>query len=444
MRLTKQKYALPADADELIWHPFTPYGNASPLNVVRAKGAKLYLDDGRAIIDAISSWWVNLHGHGRKEIVNAIRNQAHRMEHVIFAGFTHRPAKELAHKLINAFEPGVYTKVFYSDNGSTAVEIAAKMALQAHYNAGKKRNLIVALEGAYHGDTFGAMAMGERSAFNEPFKHHLFEVVFIKPPYVNNPLSEEHDIDFSASLAQLSQLVHSGRVAAFIFEPLVQGATGMQMYHYKWLEEAIAICKPHHVYTIADEVMTGFGRTGKLFATQYLQNSPDIICLSKGITGGFLPLGATICSESVFMHFRDTQILKTFFHGHSYTANPIACAAANASFDLLLQRSTQKHIRRIHQRHLAFMHTIRHLPLVKNIRCLGTILAIELHTNTQTSYINEARHFLYQYFLNKNILLRPLGNVVYILPPYIIQDRDLNHIYHVISNLLLKGELPLK
>mgnify|MGYP005856247927 CR=1 FL=1 len=443
MHPSKNKYEIPADADELIWHPFTPYGMEPPLQVVGGKGVKLFLEDRRTIIDAISSWWVNLHGHGRKEIVNAIRKQAHRLDHVIFAGFTHRPAQELAYRLINAFEPGVFAKVFFSDNGSTAVEIAAKMAIQAHHNTGRERNLIVALEGAYHGDTFGAMAMGERSAFNEPFKQQLFEVTFIKPPYVSDPLCADTPVDYT-SIEQLKQLLDSGKVAAFIFEPLVQGATGMQMYHRKWLDAAIALCKSNQVYTIADEVMTGFGRTGKLFATHYLQNTPDLICLSKGITGGFLPLGATLCSEAVYQPFRDTQMLKTFFHGHSYTANPIACAAANASFDLLVHAATQKHIRRIHHRHTAFASTISQYRLVKDIRCLGTILAIEINTDEQTSYINEARHFLYQYFLKKNILLRPLGNVVYILPPYTISDRDLNHIYNVISELLLKDELPLK
>lgn len=430
-------HAWPAISDNWIWHPFTPYGNEPALQVTAAKGAKLYLKDGKVLIDAISSWWVNIHGHGRKEIVKAIRKQAHRLEHVIFAGFTHTPAMELATRLIHAFPAGAYQKVFFSDNGSTAVEVAAKMALQAFYNKGESRDLIIALEGAYHGDTFGAMAMGERSPFNAPFEKQLFQVVYIKPPYTADPLADTEPYE-QASLDQLEKWLQTGRVAAFIFEPLVQGASGMRMYSLEWLNKAIALCQKYHTFTIADEVMTGFGRTGRLFASHYLAYLPDIICLSKAITGGFLPLGATLCNELVYQHFRDNDILKTFFHGHSYTANPIACAAAVASYDLLTQNATQKHIRRIARQHQNFKISLEGHESIIQTRQLGTILALEMRTDGPSSYINEARHHLYSYFINKGILLRPLGNVIYLMPPYIIQNADLQKVYAAINQLVMR------
>ncbi len=413
---------------QFIWHPFTPLlTSPAPLPIVRGEGCYLYTADGRKIIDAISSWWVNLHGHSHPHIAAAIALQAHTLDHVIFAGFTHQPAIKLAQRLLEIL-PTNQNKVFFSDNGSTATEVALKMALQFFYNQNQRKTKIIAFEGAYHGDTFGAMSVGERSPFNAPFQPLLFEVAFIPLPTTTN---------WTAVCAEFQQLIATQEVAAFIFEPLVQGASGMRMYEGNLLDQLIGLAQKQGVICIADEVMTGFGRTGKLFASDYLTNKPDVICLSKGITGGFLPLGVTTCTQAIFAAYQDKDLMKTFFHGHSYTANPIVCAAANANLDLLLQPSCLDSIQRIAKQHEVFAKTIGNLSAVRSIRNLGVILAIELETNQETSYINEARSTIYDYFLEKNILLRPLGNVLYVLPPYCITNEELQTIYQAIQVFLM-------
>jgi adenosylmethionine-8-amino-7-oxononanoate aminotransferase len=305
-----------------------------------------------------------------------------------------------------------------------------KMAFQYFYNQGINKKKIIAFDGAYHGDTFGAMSVGDRSPFNAPFQPFLFEVEFLPLP-----IGEDKEV----AIQKMEQLVANNEVAAFIFEPLVQGASGMRMYEAEVLDKLIAIAQAKEVICIADEVMTGFGRTGKLFASEYLAHKPDIICLSKGITGGFLPLGVTTCTEKIISAYRHTDLMKTFFHGHSYTANPIVCAAANASLDLLLQPSCIASIARITEKHQEFakkLTTYQNKNKVKNIRVQGVILAFDFITTQETSYINEARSSLYDFFIAKNILLRPLGNVVYVLPPYCITDEELDVIYEAILALL--------
>ncbi|GAB4185555.1 MAG: adenosylmethionine--8-amino-7-oxononanoate transaminase [Thermoflexibacter sp.] len=413
--------------DSAIWHPFTPLiGHREPLLVTSAQGCYLHTSDGRKILDAISSWWVNLHGHAHPCIAEAIASQANQLEHVIFAGFTHEPAIRLANRLLQIL-PFNQSKVFFSDNGSTATEVAMKMAFQYFYNQKIHKPKIIAFEGAYHGDTFGAMSVGDRCPFNAPFHPYLFEVEFIPLP---NKENEE------SVFALFKTLISSGEIGAFIFEPLVQGASGMRMYSAAWLDQAIAFAQANEVICIADEVFTGFGRTGKLFASDYLSCKPDIICLSKGITGGFMPLGVTTCTAQIQSAYYSEDILKTFFHGHSYTANPLACAAANASLDLLLSEQCQSDIRRITLCHQQFIQENHHLPLVRGMRQLGTILAIEINQSGATSYFHEARNSLYYYFLDRNILLRPLGNVLYIVPPYIITDGELAWIYQELIKLL--------
>ncbi len=412
-----------------IWHPFTPLlGHREPLLVTDAKGCYLHTQDGRQILDAISSWWVNLHGHSNPHIAEAIGVQAMKLEHVIFAGFTHAPAVLLAERLLQIL-PKNQAKVFFSDNGSTSTEVAMKMAFQYFHNQGVKRHKIIAFEGAYHGDTFGAMSVGDRSPFNAPFQSYLFDVAFVALPTEEN--KEE-------VFAQFSTLVESGEVAAFIFEPLVQGASGMRMYAPDWLDRAIEIAQKNEVICIADEVFTGFGRTGKLFAADYLAFKPDIICLSKGITGGFLPMGVTTCTEKIQAAYRHEDLMKTFFHGHSYTANPLACAAANASLDLLLSADCQANIQRIMESHSTFIAKNKQNPRLRHLRQLGTILAMEITQNgmqaSETSYFHEARNALYYYFLDRNILLRPLGNVLYLVPPYIMSDEELAKVYEEILN----------
>ncbi|WP_448519481.1 adenosylmethionine--8-amino-7-oxononanoate transaminase [Rhodoflexus sp.] len=411
-----------------VWHPFTPlHGLRPPLEVVRSEGAWLHTADGRSILDAISSWWVNLHGHSHPYIAAAIGKQAATLAHVIFAGFTHEPAAQLATRLLEILPPNM-SKIFYSDNGSTSTEVAMKMAFQYFYNLGQHKPKIIAIDGAYHGDTFGAMSVGDRSPFNAPFQPYLFEVEFI--PF---PEADTEETVFQ----QFSSLIAQGDVGAFIFEPLVQGASGMRMYSAALLDRMIAYAQQNGVICIADEVMTGFGRTGKLFASLHLANYPDIICLSKGITGGFLPLGATACTQRIQDAYNSPDLMKTFFHGHSYTANPIACAAANASLDLLLTEDCSAAIARINSNHLQFAaHLQRGNYAVRNVRVLGTILALEIDRSGETSYFHEARNNLYYHFLDKNLLMRPLGNVVYLLPPYCISDDELALAYNAVLEII--------
>lgn len=411
-----------------IWHPFTSLtGSPEPLLIERAEGIYLYTHDGRKIMDAISSWWVNLHGHSHPVIAEAIAQQAKKLEHVIFAGFTHEPAIRLSEKLLSIL-PDTFSKIFYSDNGSTAVEVALKMAMQYWHNQGIERKTIIALEGSYHGDTFGAMAVGDRSVFTTPFSEYLFAVEFIPFP------SEENK---ESTIAQFENLIESGTVAAFIYEPLVQAAGGMRMYPKNVLNRLLELARKKNVIRIADEVFTGFGRTGKLLASDHLPENPDLITLSKGLTGGTLPLGVTAVSEKIVSVFHTSELNKTFFHGHSFTANPIACAAANASFDLLMSRACQQNIIRISEQHNFIAGELRAFPGVKEVRTLGTILAIELKSTESTSYTNSLREKIYSHFLKENILLRPLGNTFYVIAPYSITEAELNHLYRSIRKFLV-------
>jgi adenosylmethionine-8-amino-7-oxononanoate aminotransferase len=410
-----------------IWHPFTPLeGGPTPIPVVSGKGVYLITEDGRRIIDAVSSWWVNLHGHGNEHLADAIARQAAKLEHVIFAGFTHEPAITLAKNLLSIL-PENQSKVFFSDNGSTAVEVALKMSFQYWHNLGIRKRKVIALNGAYHGDTFGSMSVGERGLFTTPFDPYLFDVQFIDFPDGSN---EQH------ILKTFQDLISSNEVGAFIFEPLVQAAAGMRMYPAKLLDKLITMAHEKDVLCIADEVFTGFGRTGKNFASDHLNHKPDILAVSKGITGGALPLGVTSCSEKIVNAYRSDELSKTFFHGHSYTANPIACAAANASFELLMREDCQQSIQRISRLHEGFREAIRNNKHVKEARCCGTILAIELKHEEGSSYTNSIWKKIYPYFLERNILLRPLGNVIYILPPYITGDDELKILYSAIEKFL--------
>ena len=411
-----------------IWHPFTQMKTAEPpLEVVRASGSMLYTADGGAYIDAISSWWVNLHGHCHPEIAEAIAEQARLLEQVIFAGFIHPPAMQLADTLMPLLPPH-FAKLFFSDDGSTSVEVAIKMALQYWHNQGRgHKTRFIAFENAYHGDTFGAMSVAERNAFNAAFSPLLFEVKRLPLPHAGN---------IEALLLQLEEWLSAGDVAAMIVEPLVQGAAGMQMYEARYLDQLFAAVHRSGGLCIADEVMTGFGRTGKLFAVEYLQEQPDIICLSKGITGGFLPLGVTVCTREIFDAFYLDDKLKTFFHGHSYTANPLACAAAVASLRLLQQRACMERIRAIGEAHAVFAASVRSHPFIKDIRQQGTILALELGTPEDSSYFNSIQQAAYRYYLSRGIYLRPLGNIVYLMPPYCITDAELQQAYDAVKDSL--------
>jgi adenosylmethionine-8-amino-7-oxononanoate aminotransferase len=411
----------------IIWHPYTQMKTAAdPIAIVKGEGAYLIDENGNKYLDAISSWWVNLHGHSHPYIAQKVSEQANTLEHAIFAGFTHKPAIELAEALLTIL-PKNQSKIFYSDNGSTAVEVALKMCLQYWSNAGAPRNKVIAFNNSYHGDTFGAMAVSARSAFTKPFESLLFDVIYIDTPNAAN---------IGDLKSQISNL--KSQASSFIYEPLVQGSAGMLMYEAKYLDELLLCCRENDIFLIADEVMTGFGRTGKIFASEYLITQPDVICLSKGLTGGTMALGVTSCTTNIFDAFLSDDKLKTFFHGHSFTANPLACAAALASFDLLMRNETMEAIGRIKDNHTQFAEKIRHHKKLRSIRHTGTILALEWETEGNSSYFSSLRDSLYNFFLGEGIILRPLGNIIYILPPYCITDQQLGYVYSKIEVALDK------
>ncbi len=411
----------------VIWHPYTQMKTAdAPLAIVRGEGALLIADNGDTYIDAVASWWTNIHGHGHPYLAEKIAEQALQLEHVIFAGFTHPAAIELAERLLPLL-PNNQSKVFFSDNGSTANEIAIKMAIQYFYNQGISRRQIIAFEDAFHGETFGAMSVSGDLSLNNPYKPFLFEVKRIPSPLAGQE---------AACLQALKNHLALGDVAAFIFEPLLMGAGGMLMYSSEILDELIAECHAHGVLCIADEVMTGFGRTGKLFACDYLQEQPDLMSFSKGLTGGVLPMGLTTCTQEIYNAFLSTDKYKALFHGHSFTGNPIGCAAALASLDLLLAEDSVANRERIAASHTRFMKKINGHPTISKVRQQGTILAMDFNSNGETGYFNDLRDRLYRFFLSKGVLLRPLGNVIYILPPYCITDAQLEKVYCAIEEAL--------
>ncbi len=412
---------------QMIWHPFTPLGKDElRIPIVKGEGVYLITEDGRRIIDGISSWWVNIHGHGNKVIADAIAHQAITLEHVIFTNFIHEPAISIAENVLSIV-PGNQQRVFFSDDGSTSVEVALKLSLQFWYNRGIKKKKVIAIDGAYHGDTFGAMSVGGRSTFSAPFNDYLFQVAYI--PFPDGTNDEE-------VLDTFRTLVGDGDVASFIFEPLLQGAGGMRTYSASILDQLIGIAHSSEIVCIADEVLTGFGRTGKLFASENLEHKPDIFCMSKGLTGGTLALGLTSCNQRIADVFLNDDPNQAFYHGHSYTANPIACAAANASFGILMDESCGSNRLRIEAAHRQFELWLSNQSIVKNIRVLGTLLAFEIHNEDDTSYFNEIRHKVFPFFIERNILLRPLGNVLYILPPYVITNSELEKIYEAIKQFL--------
>ncbi len=418
--------------DELIWHPYSSLMPVFPnLPVTGAKGAYIHLTDGRAILDAVSSWWVNLHGHGHPVLAEAIYQQALQLEHVIFAGFTHQPATDLAVQLID-YTACNFTKLFYSDNGSTAIEVALKMALQYWVNTDQVRHKIIALEGAFHGDTFGAMSVSSRSVFNKTFDSLMWEVDFIPFPF---PEEEENCLKrFEELLAQ--------HPAALIVEPLLQGTAGMRVYRPEFLDRLFAMAKKAGVICIADEVLTGFGRTGKPFASHYLKEKPDIMCLSKGLTGGTMPFGVTLANQKVVKAFDVPDLDKILYHGHSYTANPLACAVALASLKLLKDAACTTAISAISDAQKEFAKRLNEQFDLKRVDYIGTIVSLELPI--EPGYLSSIRNELYAFFLDHGVLLRPLGNIIYILPPYCIEIKDLERIHKLIFELLETKGFSLK
>lgn len=412
---------------QYLWHPYTQHKTAAvPVAIAKGEGALLWDIDNKEYIDAIASWWVNPFGHSNQFIADAIYKQLTTLEHVLFGGFTHEPAVKVAEKLIQML-PDNQAKIFFSDNGSTAVEVAIKVALQYFYNRGEKRTTIIAFENAFHGDTFAAMAASGISFYTQAFQGMFIDVVRIPVPVKGKE---------NESYAALKKLIASHAVAGFIFEPLVLGAAGMVMYEPEALDELIRICKQNNILTIADEVMTGFGKTGKTFACDYITEQPDMMCLSKALTGGTIPMAITTFTQELFDGFYSDDINKALFHGHTFTANPTGCAAALASFELLQTDAMQANIKSIHQRHLDFQKHIQNHPKVTATRVLGVIFALEIKTDGAASYYGTLRNQLYDFFIANGIILRPVGNIVYILPPYVITPQQLDKVYEVVEKAL--------
>jgi adenosylmethionine-8-amino-7-oxononanoate aminotransferase len=417
--------------DSPVWHPFTQHGaGETQIMVARGEGAHLITPDGRRIIDGIASWWVNLHGHAHPRIAASVAAQAQVLEQMIFAGFTHQPAETLARKLI-ARAPAGLTRAFFSDSGSTAVEVAIKIAVGAFQNRGERRTRIVALEDAYHGDTFGAMAVGHRSVFSAAYEPMLFTVDHLPFPA---PGREQATLD---AYARLLASPVGAEIAALIVEPLVLGAGGMRMYSAETLRALAEMSRSrgHGVLVIADEVMTGFGRTGSFFACDQAGITPDLMCLSKGLTAGFLPMGMTLATDDLFSAFCSDDRGRMFFHSTSFTGNPLACAAALASLAIWDDEPVAGRIDAIAAHHARRLPEFAGRPRVAEVRRLGTIAAIELQA-PDAGYLASAGQWLYRFFLNHDVLLRPLGHVVYILPPYCITAEDLDRIYDVIHDAL--------
>ena len=412
---------------QYLWHPYTQHKTASaPIAITKGKGALLWDENGKEYIDAIASWWVNPYGHSNTFIADAIYKQLTTLEHVLFGGFTHEPAVKVAEKLL-AILPQNQQKLFFSDNGSTAVEIAIKVALQYFFNKGEKRTTIIAFENAFHGDTFAAMAASGISLFTDAFQGMFIDVVRIPVPVFGQE---------QASCDALAKALKNHNCAGFIFEPLVQGAAGMVMYEPVALDTLIRMCKDNNVLTIADEVMTGFGKTGKTFASDYLVEQPDMMCLSKALTGGTVPMAITTFTQDIFDAFYDEDINKALFHGHTFTANPTGCAAALASLELLQTPEMQANIARVNAKHLAFEQRVQSHPNVVITRVLGVIFALEIKTESAASYYGNLRNKLYNFFIENGVILRPVGNIVYILPPYIITDEQLEKVYQVVESAL--------
>ena len=397
------------------WHPFTQHGLGEPIPlVVRGEGAALHTADGRRLIDGISSWWVTTHGHCHPRIMAAIREQAERLDQVIFAGFTHEPAERVAAELVRIM-PRPLDDVFFSDSGSTSVEVALKMALGTFANRGEARHRVLVLQHSYHGDTIGAMSVGERGVFNRAYAPLLFDVGTIPFPHAG---SEQ------ASLDALESACAAGDVATFIVEPLLLGAGGMLIYPAWVLAQMHAICARHGVLFIADEVMTAWGRTGTLLACEQAGVVPDILCLSKGLTGGAVPLAVTMATPEIYAAHYSADPAVQFFHSSSYTANPIACAAAAANLAIWREEPVMERIAALSERQAAGLAALARIPGIANPRQLGTVIAMEIEA-ADGGYLSGLAPRLKAQFAQRNLLLRPLGNTVYVMPPYCIGGEDL-------------------
>jgi len=408
-----------------LWHPLTQHKlHPKMLGIIKAKGAVLYDEQGKEYIDGISSWYTCMYGHCNDAIIEKVYAQMQQLDQVVFSGFTHEPAIALSEALISLL-PSNQEKLFFSDNGSTSTEIGIKMALQYHHNQGKKRSVLLAFEDGFHGDTFGAMSVSSLSVYNGPFEDYFIDVKRIPVPTDDNIGSLLHELENTIAL---------DAIAGFIYEPLVQGAAAMKMHKPVHLEKILKVIKSHGVLAIADEVMTGFGKTGKHFASDYMEVKPDIICMSKALTAGMLPMAVTSCTQEVYNAFYSDDIAKGLFHGHTYTANPLACAAALAGIELLTSDEIQKNIGQIIQWHQEFDAEIKDHPKVGATRQTGIIYALDL--NIVMERYGNVRDKLFKHFMDSGVFLRPLGNTIYILAPYITTKVQMQKIYNSIKEVL--------
>jgi len=409
-----------------LWHPLKQHQtHPDSLAIVKAKGCILTDESGKEYIDAISSWYTCMFGHCSDYIIDKVTQQMQQLDQVMFSDFTHEPAVQLSEKLIEILPKG-QSKIFFNDNGSTAVEAAIKMALQYYYNLGQKRSVFIAFENGFHGDTFGAMSVSGLSVYNGPFEDFLIEVLRIPVPNGAN------DIEI---LDLLEDYALHYNIAGFIYEPIVQGAAGMKIHDADGLDKILQFFKANNILTIADEVMTGFGKTGKHFASDYINTKPDIMCLSKALTGGLLPMAITSCTQKVYDAFLSNDMAKGFFHCHTYSANPLACAASIAVIELLKAQEIQDNINRISKAHKRFAKKIECHPKVKSTRSIGVIFALDLDINVPR--YGDLREKILSFFMNNGVFLRPLGNTIYIQPPYVISDAELQKIYDTIEASLV-------
>ncbi|MDT7829167.1 adenosylmethionine--8-amino-7-oxononanoate transaminase [Pricia sp. S334] len=408
-----------------LWHPLTQHKlHPDMLAIAKAKGALLYDEHGKEYIDGIASWYTCMYGHCNDFILNKVSEQMQRLDQVVFSGFTHEPAVRLSEELIKIL-PANQEKLFFSDNGSTAVEIGIKMALQYHYNKGEKRRTLLAFENGFHGDTLGAMSVSSLSVYNGPFEDLFIDVERIPVPTVES---------IADTLKTLDARLQRNDIAGFIYEPLVQGAAAMKMHDADGLDQILKLLKQHKVLCVADEVMTGFGKTGKNFASDHIATKPDIICLSKALTAGLLPMAITSCTQEVYDAFYSNDMTKGLFHAHTYTANPPACSAALAGLELLRSEEMQTNIQRIIASHRQFDDEVKDHPKVESTRQCGVIFALDL--NVKMERYGNLRDTLLNHFMDNGIFLRPLGNTIYILAPYVTSDRQLQKIYDSIRSAL--------
>lgn len=408
-----------------IWHPLTQHKlHPETMAIAKAKDCVLYDEDGNQYIDAIASWYSSMYGHCNEYVTSSVYKQMQQLDHVVFAGFTHEPAVKLSEELIKIL-PKNQEKIFFGDNGSTSVEIGIKMALQFHFNNGNKRNTLIAFQDSFHGDTFGAMSVSGLSVYNGPFEDFFLDVKRIPTPNGKNHKN---------ILNTLKNIVANNDIAGFIYEPLVQGAAAMKMHDAEGLNQILKFCKANNIITIADEVMTGFGKTGRFFASDYMETKPDVICMSKALTAGLVPMSITSCTQNIYDAFYSDDIGKGLFHCHTYSANPIACAAAIAGLELLQSEEIQTNIKRITAKHKAFGEHIKNNNKVKSIRQKGIIFALDL--NVEMERYGDLRYKLFNYFMDNGVFLRPLGETIYIQAPYTISNVQLDKIYKVIEGVL--------